>query len=92
MKNTKTLAISSLMAAMCVAILSIGSVFESLDVTLAIASGLVILILSAEYGDRVACSVFLVAGILSLLLPVKSPSCKKRSICSPHGALLRSRL
>ncbi len=74
MKNTKMLAVASLMAAMCVAILSIGSLFESLDVSLAIAAGLVVMILSVEYGDRVALSVFLVSGLLSLLLPLKSPS------------------
>lgn len=61
------------MAAMCVAILSIGSLFESLDVTLAIFAGLVIMVISTEYGDRVGFSVFLVAGLLSLMLPMKSP-------------------
>lgn len=66
------LCISSLMAAMCVAILSVGSLIESLDVSLAIIAGLVVMILSAEYGDKVAVSVFLVAGMISLLLPLKS--------------------
>ncbi len=60
------------MAAMCVAILSLGSLIESLDVSLAIIAGLVIMVLSAEYGDWVATSVFLVAGLISLLLPLKS--------------------
>ncbi len=61
-----------MMAAMCVAILSLGSLIESLDVSLSIIAGLVVMVLSAEYGDRVAACVFLVAGVLSLLLPLKS--------------------
>ncbi len=57
---------------MCVAILFIGSLFESLDVSLAILSGLVILIASNEYGDRTAFLVFLVAGAVSILLLANS--------------------
>jgi hypothetical protein len=72
MKKTKTLTVSSLMAALCLVILSLGSLVESLDISLSILAGLVIMILSAEYADRVAFAVFGVTGILSLLLPVKS--------------------
>ena len=72
MKRTKTLTVSSLMAALCVVILSLGSLIESLDISLAIVAGLIILILSAEYGDRVAMTVFCVVSILSFLLPQKS--------------------
>ncbi len=72
MKRTKTLTVSSLMAALCVVILSLGSLIESLDLSLAILAGLIILILSAEYGDRVALTVFCVVSLLSLLLPQKS--------------------
>ncbi len=61
------------MAAFCVAILSLGSLVESLDVSLSVIAGLVIMVLSAEYGDRVAFSAFAVAGLLSLVLPLKSP-------------------
>lgn len=68
------LSICSLMAAMCVALLSVGSLFESLDLTLAILSGLVVLIIDTEYGARAATSVYLTAGFLSFLLPVKSPA------------------
>ena len=63
-----------MMAAMCVAILSVGSLFESLDVTLAIVAGLVVLLIDTEYGFRPGLAVFLVAGILSLLLPIKTPA------------------
>lgn len=53
--------------------MSLGSLVESLDFSLAMFSGLVVMILSSEYGDRVALSVFAVAGILSLFLPMKTP-------------------
>jgi len=62
------------MAAMCVAILSVGSLFESLDVSLAILAGAVILIAETEYGPRTALAVFFVSGFLSLLLPLKNPA------------------
>ena len=74
MKNTKTLTVASLMAAFCVAIMSLGSLMESLDFSLSMLAGLVVMILSSEYGDRVAVAVFAVAGILSLLLPLKTPA------------------
>lgn len=63
-----------MMAAMCVAILSIGSLFESLDITLAMFAGVAVLIVATEYGDRAGFAVFAVAGLLALLLPVKSPA------------------
>ena len=74
MKRTKTLAVCSLMAAMCVAILALGSLFEVMDVTVAIVAGLVVMIVDTEYGFRAGLSVFLVAGFLALLLPVKFPA------------------
>jgi hypothetical protein len=74
MKKTKMISICSLMAAMCVAILAIGSLIESLDVTLSIVAGLVVMVIATEYGNRAGFSVFAVAGVLSLLLPLKSPA------------------
>ena len=81
------LCISSLMAAMCVAILSLGSIIEVLDVTLSLAAGLVVMILSVEYGDRTALSVYLVSGLLSLLLPVKSPGIIYLVLCGWYPVL-----
>lgn len=62
------------MAAVCVVIMSLGSLMESLDFSLAMLAGLVVMILATEYGDRVGLTVFAVAGILSLLLPMKTPA------------------
>ena len=74
MKKTKILSVCSLMAAMCVAVLSIGSLIESLDITLAMLAGVVVMVVATEYGDRAGFAVFAVAGLLSLLLPGKSPA------------------
>ena len=56
------------------AIHAMGSLMESLDFSLAVISGLLVYVLSVEYGDRMAMGVFGVAGILSLLLPLKTPA------------------
>ena len=74
MKKTKKISVSALMAALCVVIMALGSLIESLDFSLAILAGLPILILSVEYGNRFAISVFAAAGLLALLLPVRSPA------------------
>jgi len=89
------------MAAMCVALFAVGILFESLDVTLAIAAGLVVMVIATEYGDRAGLAVFFVAGLLGLFLPVKSPAImflalggwypivqKKVNMLSPRVALL----
>ncbi len=73
MKKTKKLTVSALSAAMCVAIMSIGSLISSLDVSLALIAGLVIMVIDVEYGYRSALAVYLAAGLLSFLLPEKSP-------------------
>lgn len=59
------------MAAMCVGILSLASLLDVLDVSLAVLAGLVVCVCSVEFGDKFAWAVYLVAGLLSLLLPQK---------------------
>lgn len=64
-----------MMAALVVAILSVGSLMESLDLSLSIIAGLIIDIVCTEYGYRFGLAVFSVSGLLSLfVLPVKSPA------------------
>ncbi len=63
-----------MISALCVVILSLGSIIESLDLSLGMFAGLVVMIIACEYGDRVGLSVFLVSGIIGLFLPVKSPA------------------
>ena len=62
------------MAALCVVILSIGSIIESLDSSLAMIAGLVVMLVATEYTDRVGVLVFLCSGIVSLFLPLKTPA------------------
>ena len=73
MKKTKRLSVASLMAAVCVVILSVGSLVESLDISLSILAGLVVMIMTTEYGSKMGWSIFAVAGVLSLFLPLKTP-------------------
>ena len=76
MKKTKPLTAAALMAALCVAILAIGSIVESLDLSLAVIAGLVVMICATEYGDRIGLAVFAVSAVLSMLLPMRSgPLC-----------------
>lgn len=63
-----------MVAALCVVVFSLGSFIESLDVSLSVLAGLLVMIVATEYGDPTGFSVFLVSGILGLLLPVKTPA------------------
>lgn len=65
--------VASMVSALCVVILSLGSLIESLDLSLSVIAGLFVMIVATEYGDRVGFAVFLVSGLISLMLPIKSP-------------------
>ncbi len=73
MKKTKLIAVSSVAAALAVGIMAIGMLVEVLDISLAILAGLIVAIIAAEFGDRWGWAVYAVAGLLSLLLPHRSP-------------------
>ena len=72
MKKNSIIALAAMFAALCLVILSFGSLFQTLDVSLAVLAGLVILIVSIEFADPVAWSVWAVAGLVSFLFPVKT--------------------
>lgn len=74
MKSTKKLTVSALCAAMCVAIMSMGSLIQSLDVSLALIASLVVMVIEVEYGVKTALAVYLAAALLSFTLPEKSPA------------------
>lgn len=59
---------------MCVAIMSLGSLIQTLDVSLALIASLVVMVMEVEYGGKAALSVYLVASLISFLLPEKSPA------------------
>lgn len=73
MKKTKLLAIASVCAALCVAIMAIGVVLDVLDLSLAILAGLIVAVVATEFSDRWGWAVYGVAGLLSLLLPNRVP-------------------
>jgi len=62
-----------MMAALCLVVMSLGSVIESLDLSLSVLAGVFVMIVSIEYADPCAWSVWIVAGLGSLLLPIKTP-------------------
>lgn len=72
MKNTKTLAVNSLICAMCVVIMALCAVIETLDISLAVIAGILVGVSEIEYGKKWAWLVFAVSSVLSLLLPQKS--------------------
>lgn len=74
MKKTKKLTVSALCAAMCVAIMSVGSLIQSLDISLALVASLVVMVVEVEYSVKTALAVYVTAALLSFLLPEKSPA------------------
>ncbi|MEA4831054.1 MAG: hypothetical protein VB118_00380 [Oscillospiraceae bacterium] len=76
MKNkTRRIAYGALLTAIGVALLAIGSVITTLDISLAAYTSLLILFVTIETDDKMAFSVFFCISVLSfLILPQKSPA------------------
>ena len=79
MKNnklrTKHIAISAVLTALCCVILSLGTVLESLDLTFATVSALIIWITLLEFGRKTAWGIYFPTAAISLLfLPSKFPA------------------
>ncbi|MBQ5390576.1 MAG: hypothetical protein IIU58_06695 [Clostridia bacterium] len=73
MKNTKKLAFSALMAALGVACMYMGALFEVLDLSTAAIASICVMLVLTELGMRYAWLTFAVTGVLSLiLLPTKT--------------------
>ena len=68
MKNTKKLAFSALMAALGVALMYAGALFEVLDLSTAAIASICVLLVLTELGGRYAWLTYAVTGVLSLLL------------------------
>lgn len=72
MKNTKKLAFSALMAALGVALMYVGALFEVLDLSTAAMASICVMLVLTELGARYAWLTYAVTGVLALLLlPVK---------------------
>jgi len=73
--KTKKIAYGAVLTALCVVLLSIGSIITTLDISLAAYAGILILFITIEGGDKMAFSVYFSASVLSMIiLPQKSPA------------------
>ena len=73
--HTKYIAISAVLSALCCVILSLGTVFESLDLTFATLAALIVWITLLEFGKKTSWSIYLVTSVISVfLLPSKFPA------------------
>ena len=70
--NAKKTAFCAVFAAAIVAILTVGSLIDVLDFSLALIAGTVVMIVDLEFSEGYAWSVFTVSALLSFLLPVRS--------------------
>lgn len=67
-RQTRILAISSLLTALGVVLLYLGSFFEIMDLTVAAAAGILVLLAVIEMGKRTGVLIWLATSLLSLLL------------------------
>lgn len=72
--GAKKISICALMAALCVAVLALGSLVDVLDASLAMIAGVLVWIVDVEFSSAYAGSVFATAAVLAFLLPMKSPA------------------
>lgn len=73
--HTKHIAIAAMLSALCCVILSLGVVFESLDLTFATVSAIIIWIALLEFGYKLAWGIFFPTAFIAVLfLPSKFPA------------------
>jgi len=86
--NTKRLTVSSILSALCVALMYILSLIEVLDYAAAAICGLIILFIHLELGKHYSIMAYTVVSILSLLLlPCKIAPCAFALLFGPHSLL-----
>ena len=66
--NARAVALGGMLSALAVAFMSIGSIVPSLDMSSAFIAGIVVIVARLEINRTAPISVYLVAGILSLVL------------------------
>ena len=75
MKKSKKTAIAGIFTALCVVVLFVGSLFQSLDLSAAAFASMIIVVVLTELGRNWALGVYGASAIISLLLlPYKSPA------------------
>lgn len=67
-RKTKKIALSAMMTALSVVILCLGSVFQTIDLTMAALASLCVVLAMIELGGREALLIYLATAVLSLLL------------------------
>lgn len=73
--HTKHIAIAAMLCALCCVILSMGTIFESLDLTFATISAIIIWIALLEFGYKLAWGIFFPTALIAVLfLPSKFPA------------------
>jgi len=69
----KKIAFGAVFSALCIMLLAIGSLITTLDISLAVYAGLIILVALIEYKDKTAWLMYFTVSVLSLIiLPEKS--------------------
>lgn len=71
-KKTRAIAFSGIISALCVVFLYLGSIVEVLDYSVSALCGILVTLVTVEFGNRTGISVWLVSSVLALIiLPVK---------------------
>ncbi len=74
-KNTKKLTVCAMFSALSVVLLYFGSLFELLDISMAVIASLACVIAVIEYGKSAPWAIYAVTSVLSvILLPNKTPA------------------
>ena len=67
-KKTQAVAFSGIISALCVVLLYLGSIIDVLDYSVSALCGILVTLISVEFGNRTGIGVWIVSSILSLLL------------------------
>lgn len=67
-KKTRAVAFAGIISALCVVLLYLGSIIDVLDYSVSAICGILVTLISVEFGNRTGLSVWIVSSILSLLI------------------------
>lgn len=67
-KKTRAIAFAGIISALCVVLLYLGSIIDVLDYSVSALCGILITLISVEFGNRIGVSVWIVSSVLSLLI------------------------
>ena len=71
-RKTQAIAFSGIISALCVVLLYLGSIIEVLDYSVSALCGILVTLVTIEFGNRTGISVWIVSSVLALIiLPVK---------------------